>query len=143
VTARGDSGSASVELEVLAPLLVVLLLLVVALGRTVLAHQEVDQAASDAARAASIASSASAASAAAQDAAQRDLAGHGITCSPFSETTDVSDFNPGGIVTVHLSCTASLEGLSLLRLPGSETLTAQGSAPVDAYRSVASASVTP
>jgi Flp pilus assembly protein TadG len=143
VTQRCESGSASVELAVLAPVLVVLLLLVVALGRLVLAHQEVAQAASDAARAASIASSPAAASAAAQSAAERDLAGHDLTCAPFSESTDVSGFGPGGAVSVHLSCTASLAGLSLLELPGSETLSASASSPIDVYRSVQGGSVSP
>ena len=131
-----ESGSASVELVVLVPVIVLLLLFVVAVGRLVLADQEVHQAAADAARAASIASSAPAASAAADQAASEDLAGHHITCSPFSADVDTSDFTAGGAVTVHLSCTATFAGLSLFRVPGSETLVANETAPIDLYRGV-------
>lgn len=127
------------ELAVLAPVLVVLLLLVVASGRLVLAHQEVDAAAADAARAASIANSASAAQLAAQGAAQTDLAGHGITCTSFRSWVDTSDFTPGGAVRVTVSCTASFSGLALLALPGSQTLSSESTAPIDLYRTIVGA----
>jgi Flp pilus assembly protein TadG len=130
-----DTGSASVELALLAPVLVVVLLLVVAAGRLVLARQEVDAAASDAARAASIAESPVSATSAATDAASHDLAGHGLTCSPFTTSVDTSHFVPGGSVSVVVRCTASLAGLALLRLPGSETLVSSSTAPIDLYRS--------
>jgi len=131
-----QDGSAALELTVLAPVLVVLLLFVVAVGRLVLAHQEVDAAAFDAARAASIATSAAAAQLAADQAAAADLAGHSITCAHLSTSVDTAEFMPGGTVTVQVSCTASLSGLALLALPGSETLTSQATAPVDLYRQV-------
>lgn len=131
-----EEGAAAVELAVLAPVLVVLLLLVVAAGRLVLAHQEVDAAAADAARAASIANSAPGAQLAAQEAAQADLAGHGITCTSFSSSVDTSNFTPGGAVRVTVSCTASLSGLALLALPGSQTLSAKSTAPIDLYRQI-------
>ena len=133
-----DEGAAAVELAILAPVLVVLLLLVVGVGRLVLAHQEVDAAAADAARAASIATSASAAQLAASEAAQADLAGHGITCSSFSSSVDTSDFKAGGAVRVTLSCRASLSGLALLALPGSQTLSSESTAPIDLYKQVSS-----
>lgn len=135
MTRRPASGSATVELAILAPVLVLLLLFVVALGRLVIARQQVDAAAADAARSASIATTASAASQAATDAASHDLAGDGVTCSPFAASVDTSRFIPGGSVTVQLQCTASLSGLVLLRLPGSERLTASATAPIDLYRS--------
>jgi Flp pilus assembly protein TadG len=133
---RAQSGSAAVELAILAPVLVILLLFVVALGRLVIARQQVDAAAADAARAASIATTTAAASQAAMDAASHDLAGGDVTCSPFATTVDTSRFVPGGSVTVQLRCTASLAGLVLLRLPGSETLAASATAPIDLYRSI-------
>lgn len=129
-------GSATVELAILAPVLVLLLLFVVMVGRLVLARQEVDAAAADAARAASVAQSARAATQAASDAASRDLSGDGVTCSPFAASVDTSHFVPGGDVTVEVRCTASLSGLSLLRLPGSQTLVSSSVAPIDLYRSV-------
>lgn len=131
-----EGGSATVELAILAPVLVLLLLFVVAVGRLVLARQEVDAAAADAARAASFADSPGAAVQAATDAASGDLAGHGVTCSSFVVSVDASQFTPGGDVNVEVRCTASLAGLSLLRLPGSETLVSSSTAPVDLYRGV-------
>jgi len=136
VSRREENGSAAVELALLAPVLVVLLLFVVAVGRLLLAHQEVDEAAADAARAASVAPSAAAAAAAAQQAASADLSGHHITCAPFSASVDTAHFVPGGAVSVRLSCTASLAGLSLLRLPGSQTISSSAAAPIDLYRTV-------
>lgn len=135
---RRAQGSATVELAVLTPVLVVLLLFVVATGRLVVANQEVSGAAVDAARAASIATSAASASAVATEAASTDLSGDGVTCSSFAATVDTADFVPGGTVSVHLACTATLAGLSLLRLPGSETLSSTATAPIDLYRGVAS-----
>jgi len=133
-----EEGSATVELAVLAPVMVLLILLVVLAGRLVLAHQEIDAAAADAARAASIATSADAATSAATQAATQDIAGDGLNCDALSAAVDTSDFVPGGTVTVELTCRASLAGLSSLRLPGSETLTSSSSAPIDLYRGVSS-----
>lgn len=136
VANRREDGSAAVELAVLAPLLVVVLLFAVAVGRLVVARQEVDGAAVDAARAASEASSAQAAIQAANDSAASDLSGKGLTCTPLNTAVDTADFVAGGDVTVRLTCTASLTGLSLLRLPGAQTLTSSATAPVDSYRTV-------
>ena len=136
MTRRPEEGSAAVELAILVPVLVIVLLLVVTVGRVVSARQRVDDAAADAARAASWASSAPAAAAAAQSVAGRDLAGSDLSCSPYAVNVDTSRFAAGGVVVVHLSCTASLAGLSLLRLPGSASLASTSSAPVDAYRTV-------
>lgn len=132
-----ERGSATVELALLTPLLVVFLLFVVEVGRLVLAGQEVNGAAVDAARAASVATSPSSAVAAAAQAASSDLSGAGFACSSSQATVDTTDFVPGGTVSVHLTCSASLAGLSLLRLPGSETFRATATAPIDLYRSVA------
>jgi Flp pilus assembly protein TadG len=125
-----------VEMAVLAPVLVVLLLFVVAVGRLVVARQEVDNAAVDAARAASIATSPAGASQAATQIASADLSGDGVTCATFATTVGTGDFVPGGTVGVHVTCTSSLSGLSLLRLPGSETLVSSATAPIDLYRTV-------
>ena len=49
-------------------------------------------------------------------------------------TPDPGDFVPGGVVTVQVSCTVQLSGLGLLHIPGSETITASASSPIDVYR---------
>jgi Flp pilus assembly protein TadG len=135
---RDERGSMSLELALLAPVLVVIMLFVVMLGRLVLANQSVGDIAADAARAASTASSSATATSAANDAASSELSAHGLSCAPLSVDVDTINFSAGGSVTVHVACTTSLSGLSLLRVPGSETLTAQSSAPIDLYRQVAS-----
>lgn len=131
-----ERGSMSLELALLAPVLVVLMLLVVALGRLVLADQTVTGIAADAARAASLATDPAAATTAADQAAETDLSAHGITCQPLDVTVDTSTFGAGGAVIVHVACTTSLSGLSLLRLPGTETLAATSAAPIDLYKDV-------
>lgn len=136
MTGRDDSGSTAVELAILTPVLVLLLLFVVVVGRLALAHQEVNAAAADAARAASIASSPGAAAQAATTTAASDLSGAGIVCAPMRTAVDTAAFRPGGVVRVDLWCAASLQGLSLLRLPGDATISAWAVAPVDAYRTV-------
>lgn len=133
----GERGSAAVELAVLTPVVVLLLLFVVVVGRLVQAHQEVGSAAADAARAASIATSPSGAVQAATSAAASDLVGAGTHCTSLGTTVDTADFRPGGEVRVDLRCAASLQGLSLLRIPGTATIASTATAPVDRYRSTA------
>ncbi len=129
-------GSATVEIALLAPVLILFVLFSVAAGRLVLARQEVDSAAADAARAASVANSVPLAIEAATSAATSDLSTHGVACSPLNAVVETGAFIPGGVVSVRVSCTASLAGLSLLAVPGSETLTASASSPIDRYRAV-------
>jgi Flp pilus assembly protein TadG len=131
-----DRGGVAVELTLLTPLLLLLLVFVVALGRLAEGRQQVDDAAAQAARAATVAASAGGADQTARQAAGASLASAGVTCARFSVTTDTSSFVPGGVVRVQVSCTVSLSGLSLLHLPGAETLTAVAASPVDRFRSV-------
>jgi len=133
---RGDGGSVTAELALVTPLLLLLLVFVVMLGRLAEARLQVDDVAAQAARAATVAGSAGNASVAAQQSATTGLASAGVTCSALSVTTDASDFVPGGVVRVVVTCSVSLADLSLLHLPGSETLTASAVSPVDQYRSV-------
>lgn len=132
----GDRGSAAAELVLVTPLLIVILLLIVTAGRLVDARLQVDSAAMQAARAASLARVPAAATAQADATARAALASEHITCSPFAVSADTSAFRPGGQVTVTVSCTVSLSGLALLRLPGSQTLTTTFSSPVDVFRGV-------
>jgi Flp pilus assembly protein TadG len=129
-----DRGSAAAELVLVTPFLFLLLLFAVAAGRLVQGKLDVDSAAQQAARAASEARTPAAASAQAQQVAQAALAGQSVTCDPAVITPDLGDFTPGGVVTVQVSCTVQLSGLSLLHIPGSETITASASSPIDVYR---------
>jgi Flp pilus assembly protein TadG len=129
-----ERGSAAAELVLVTPFLFLLLLFAVAAGRLVNARLDVDSAAQQAARAASLARTPQAASAQAQQVAQAALAGQSVSCDPAVITPDTGDFVPGGEVTVQVTCTVRLSDLSLLHVPGSETITSTFTAPVDTYR---------
>lgn len=131
-----EQGSATLEVAIVTPALLLFMLLVVFGGRLALAHGEADSAARDAARAASIARSAGAATGNARQAAAATLTNAGISCRGFTVATDTSVFQPGGAVTVEVACTAALSDLGLLGVPGSQTLHGRYTAPVDRFRGV-------
>ncbi|WP_331717319.1 TadE/TadG family type IV pilus assembly protein [Yinghuangia sp. ASG 101] len=131
---RDERGSATVELVLLVPLLVLILLFVVAVGRFASARGLVDDAAHQAARAASLTRNATAAEQAAYDAAHAALAGAGVTCTSLAVTVDTKAFTPGGRVRVAVSCTVSLAEMSALGLPGHRTLHGEASSILDEHR---------
>jgi hypothetical protein len=49
-------------------------------------------------------------------------------------TVDTSQFHRGGAVTVHLACTVTTHGLLGVGLPGSMTVSASSTSPLDLYR---------
>ena len=102
----------------MAPIIVVLLLLVVGLGRYAHGKQLVEQAAAAAARAASLSGTAGQARDRALEAAGRSLGDAGVSCVSMSAAVDTGSFRAGGSVTVTLECTADLSGLALSGLPG-------------------------
>ena len=55
----------------------------------------------------------------------------------MSAAVDTSSFRAGGTVSVTLTCTADLSGLTLAGVPGSATMTATGAAPLETYRQFA------
>ena len=129
-----EEGSVATELVLLTPLLILMLLFVVALGRTVSARMEVDGAAAQAARAASIARDPATATAMAQQAATTALGSDHVTCADLTVTTDTADFAPGGQVAVTVSCTVDLADLVGLRLPASQSISSTSTAVIDLYR---------
>lgn len=130
-------GSASVELVLLTPVLLVLLLLVVALGRLADARAQVDGAARDAARAGSIARGPDSARAGAEAAAAARLSEAGVTCRHLDVQVDVGSLRPGEAVTAAVTCDVDFGDLTLLRVPGSKAVSASFSEVVDVYRGVA------
>jgi len=106
----------------------------VAGGRHAQAQAYASAAAYSAARAASLAGDPEEAQAAAQSAAQASVQGAGAACSGATDTADVSDFVPGGTVTVTVTCQVSYSDLLLLPLPGSVTVSGQAVSPVDLFR---------
>ena len=134
MTRRDDRGAATTELVLLTPVLIIMLLFVVALGRIASTRQDVDAAARDAARAAANARSPAAARAEGTTAAEASLTEQGITCRNLTVTVDTAAFRAGGTVTAAVSCTVDLADLTSLSIPASRTITATFTAPIDQYR---------
>lgn len=130
---RPDRGSATVELVVLIPVLLLELLLVVYCARLPDTRLRIEDAAHQASRAASQERAPTAAANQARSTAAAALDEAGITCQSVTVDTHGS-LNPGSTVTVTLSCTVGLHDLTLLQVPGVTTVTARSAAPVDLHR---------
>ncbi|WP_431953433.1 TadE/TadG family type IV pilus assembly protein [Actinacidiphila sp. bgisy167] len=128
---RDEHGSAATELVVVTPLLVLLLLVAVSLGRMAAARLKVDDAAHQAARAASLARSPATAQQAAHATAEAALHSAGASCARVATTAQVGRLAPGGTVRVRVACTAALVGSGL---PGQLTVATTASSVVDTYR---------
>jgi len=132
---RDERGAVATELVLLNPLLILMLLFVVALGRLAGARIDVDGAAAQAARAASIATTPGGATAAAQQSAAAALGSDHVTCATLQVATDTARFAPGGSVAVTVSCSVALSDLTGLSLPASEHVTSTAISVIDTYRS--------
>jgi Flp pilus assembly protein TadG len=132
-----DAGNAALELIILAPVILFLLGLVIAAGRTSVAQGSVAAAARDAARQASISLTPSAAQTAALSSARAALSQDGLNCDPVV-TVNVSGFGvPVGEpanVRATVTCRVSLSNLMVPGMPGSKTLRATFGSPLDPYR---------
>ena len=127
-------GSAPVELVIITPVLILFLLLYLGFGRITRAEQLVDDAAAQAARAATLNYlNPGQAAAAAQQAATQALAQGGLACASDQVSVETGNDHPGGSITVHLACTADLSEAVAAGLPGSVTLTATATSPIDVY----------
>jgi Flp pilus assembly protein TadG len=132
-------GSASVELTLIVPALVLMLGLIVAGGRVWFARTTVNEAAHSAARAASLAGSAAEAATVGRSAGNHSLSTGGLRCSSSSVTVNVGAFGvpvgTPGTITAAARCRVAFADLLLRGLPGSIELTAAGASALDTYRS--------
>jgi Flp pilus assembly protein TadG len=138
-----EAGNAALELVILAPALLFIIGLIIALGRVSTAENAVSDAARDAARQASLQLNGSEASATGQASAQAALAQDGLHCAPqvFVDTTGANGI-PGfqaqvgqpAVVTATVTCDVSLAQIIVPGLPGSETITESFTSPLDPYR---------
>lgn len=136
-----DSGMSTIELVLLAPLMIMFVMFVVAFGLIVDAKGQAYGAARDAARAGALQRDYGAAMTSAQQAAEADLGnkciGVPVVRSVDSASEAGSDaFASGGLFTVQVTCTVSLAGLNLLGIGPAKTVTARATAPLDTYRRV-------
>ncbi len=136
--AAGERGSVSVELALLAPALLLLLSFAVLAGRAQIAEGAVEEAARAAAREASLARDADTAAVLASAQAQRTLAGQDLRCQATTVDVDTAGFatplGQPGDVTVAIGCTVGMGDLLAPGLPGTVTVEASFTSPVDAYR---------
>ena len=131
-----ERGSAAAEVVILTPLLVAFALVILLGGRLANAAQYLDDAARTAVESAVAASTAAQARAQAAATAGYELARDGLACRPYSIAVNVGDFRAGGSVSVRIRCVVELATLGLPGLPGSVSLSAQTSAPIELYREV-------
>lgn len=131
---RNDAGALSTELAVVTPVVIGLVLFVVYAGRTVEAEADVAYAAYEAARAATLSGTPGQAETAAAETAAANIAEGSVSCHTLDVAVDTGSFQPGGQVTVTITCITALSDLALLAVPGSRSFTATASSVVDTYR---------
>ena len=110
--------------------------LVVFAGRVAQAEGDVQSAAQEAARAATLVGTPGRADTVARQVAADNLTTSGVACtgSPLVEV-DISDFTPGGYVTVTVTCTANFADIVYLNVPGSRDFESTATEIIDVYRS--------
>ena len=138
----GEGGSASLELAILAPVLLALLALVVMGGRFAMAASAITGVAGAAARDASLARTPAAARAGAVSSALAAMAAQSLHCQGApSVQVDTSGFAalPGtpASVTVEVTCVVLVNPLTVPGLPTTRTLHERAVSPIDSYRSAA------
>ncbi len=126
-----DRGSAAVEMVLLAPVLMLVTLFIVFLGRSGGALEQVRHAAGVAARSASIAERNSMQGVAAAAAAD-DLRANGVNCASVSTTAALSTVQRLSTVTVTVTCTINTDGLGALGV-GQRSVSASSTEVVDYY----------
>lgn len=131
---RDERGTSALELTLIAPLLLVVLLFVVGLGRMAHARQQIEAIAADSARAASLERNTSQSAHAAELAAARSLGEAGVSCTNLDVNVDLASYQPGGRVTVTVSCKTKLSDVTLGGFPGSRVFTATSVVPIETYR---------
>jgi Flp pilus assembly protein TadG len=133
--AKGERGTAAIELVLVAPLIMVIFLFVVGLGRMAHARQQLESVAADSARAASLERNTYQSAAAAQAAARQSLGDTGVSCTNLAVDVDLASYQPGGRVTVTVACTTKLSDIGMAGFPGSKTFTATSVVPIETFRS--------
>ncbi|MGW2646773.1 TadE/TadG family type IV pilus assembly protein [Streptomyces sp. NPDC001393] len=128
--ADGDRGLSTVEVVILAPVMILFILVLVAFGQLVNGRGAVDGAARDAARAGSIQKDHATAMAQARKAAEADLSD--VCSGPVSVVQTSQGFAPDTIFTVQVSC--QVRGLAMLGLNIPTQLSASFSSPLDPFR---------
>lgn len=133
-----ERGSATLELVIMAPLLLLFISVMIFGGRVALAGQSVQQAADEAARVASIARTQEEADQTAGKAARDTLEQQNLDCTIIEVHVNTAGFNaPLGqdaSVTATVTCPVRVGDLAIPGLPGTRTVTATAVSPIDTWR---------
>ncbi|MBT2398699.1 TadE/TadG family type IV pilus assembly protein [Streptomyces sp. ISL-100] len=128
-----DRGLSTVEVVILAPVMILFILVLVGFGQLVEGRGAVDSAARDAARAGSIQKDYGTAMAEAVKAAKANLTD--VCSGPVAVKKTSDGFEPGGFFTVEVSC--RIRGLAMLGLDIPTELTGRSTSPLDPFRRAA------
>lgn len=131
-----ERGAATVEFVLITPVLVLMMLFVVGLGRFGVAQGDVNGAARDAARAASIARTAADAKVDGEAAANAALAERQVPCESVAVKVDPATFAPGTDVVADVTCVVQLHDVSQFWTPGSVTIRSHFVSTIDRFRGV-------
>ena len=133
-----ERGSAVIEAVIGVPAFMLFVGLIVFAGRVAIANQAVGSAATEAARAASIARTQGQATDSAETAATSALGNQLVNCRRTTVSVDTSGFaSPVGTpasVRATVTCVVNLSDLSVPGVPGTRTVTATMTSPLDTYR---------
>ena len=135
---RDERGSVAIEAAIGVPAFGLFIAMIILGGRVEIAKQSVEAAAYEAARAASIERTQSEAISSGKSAANSSLNDQGLQCATTNVTVNAAAFNaPLGTtaqVTATVTCMVDVADLAIPGLPGTRTIIATASSPVDAYR---------
>jgi Flp pilus assembly protein TadG len=127
-----DQGSSTVEMVLIAPVLMVLILLVVYAGRLSQTNSQVRHASDQAARAASLVNHDKQVGAASA-AALQDLANNGVGCVSPSVTISATRIGQSDAVTATVSCSVNRSEMAPLA-PGNQRIVASSTEVIDRRR---------
>lgn len=129
-----ERGSATAELVLITPLLILFVLFIIGLGRLAHARALVSDAAAQAARAATLHYlNPGQATAAAEQTATSALQSAGLACAAETASVGTGSDHPGGAITVTLTCRVELSQEIAAGFPGTDTLRATATSPIDTY----------
>lgn len=133
-----ERGSAAIEAAIGVPAFILFVGLILFAGRVAMTHQAVQSAATEGARAASIARTQGQAHDAGTQAVTVSLTNQGLRCASTTVALDTSGFGvPVGTPAqagVTVTCVVDLSDLTVPGVPGTRTITATMTSPIDTYR---------
>ncbi len=121
----------SLEFSVLVISIVLSLMMVSFAGRLFEVTGNINDVAAEAARSASLHRNPASAKSSALEVAEKSLSD---ICESYEVEAHTENFEPGGFVSVDISCEVSLRGLSLLSIPGNMTVSSKATEVIDRYR---------